>query len=121
MQKALQEYPDDIFLEYYREMCKIAGRNPLDTAYVTSIFGKGIKLRIPGLENNPLSTGEAKKWVSAYESGAVDTALWFYQNEQNETGTRQESASPGNIREQELRCIEIIRNHIYLLKLFIAN
>lgn len=121
MQKALQEYPDDIFLEYYREMCKIAGREPLDTEYVTSVFGKGTKLRIPGLENNPLSTGEAKKWVSAYESGAVDTALWFYQKEQNETGTRQESASPGNIREQELRCIEIIRNHIYLLKLFIAN
>lgn len=121
MQKALQKYPDDKFLEYYREMCNIAGRDPLDTANVTSVFGKGTKMKIPGLEDNPLSVGEAKKWVQAYESGAVDTALQYYQEELDETADRQGLASRGHIRERELRCIEIVRNHIYLLKLFITS
>ena len=121
MQKALQEYPDDKFIEHYRDVCKIAGRDPPGTAYETSTPGNAAKLRIPGLENHPLSAGEAKKWISAYESGVVDTMLMLYQNEQNETVTQQKLVAGMNISEQELRCINTIRSHIYLLKLFVSN
>ncbi len=121
MQKALQEYPDDKFIEHYRDVCKVAGRDPFGTAYEASTPGNAAKLRIPGLENHPLSAGEAKKWISAYEYGAVDTMLMLYQNEQNETVTQQKLVAGMSISEQELRCINAIRNHIYLLKLFVSN
>ncbi len=121
METALSKKPDDRFLKCYRTMCEVAGKDPLGAVSISSEFGKGVKLQIPGLANNPLSINEVKKWVYAYESGAVDRAIEFYREKQSEEAIQCALPAERRILEQEIECLEILRNHIYLLKLFVLN